>query len=282
MVEISEESSEANSAGASTSSSAGQSQARPASVVEYLKANGSEALCFALRLVTIYFTAYYLLPITTPAYQKTAYGKAFMAAAATNAFRLHQRMRGTSTPTFSRNFLQELMLEDSCHYLLYCIIFAMSPPVTMALLPVFLYAVLHVMNFVVKAATETGSGGAPWVQKLAAFKTQHTPNILGTIACAGLYARLTDINSAFLSEVFVFPIFFAMIFMGRANIFFPFMYFRFLSLRYTSRRNPYTRMTFANMKLSLLGIAQNNSCPAIVRTLIDKSIAIVERFAPPM
>lgn len=61
----------------------------------------------------------------------------------------------------------------------------MSLPALVALLPVFLYAVLHSMNFVVKAATDTGSGNSPVVQKLSAFKTQQSPNILGMIACAG-------------------------------------------------------------------------------------------------
>lgn len=98
MVEIREESTESNSGGAGTSSSSSnQSQPRQTSIIvsvialqrycnatglflqDYVKANGSEALCFGLRLVTIYFTAFYVLPISTAAYQKTAYGKAFLA-----------------------------------------------------------------------------------------------------------------------------------------------------------------------------------------------------------
>ena len=41
------------------------------------------------------------------------------SAAATNAFRLHSRLRGTQHRVFSREFLQTLVLEDSAHYLLY-------------------------------------------------------------------------------------------------------------------------------------------------------------------
>jgi hypothetical protein len=267
MVEIREEPSEGinheHADGAQSSTSTSRSTST--SIVDYLKANAAESFYFVLRIVTIYFTALYVLPLTSASYQKTAYSKAFLSAAATNAFRLHQRMRASTTPTFSRQFLQELMLEDSAHYLLYCVIFASSPSVTMALLPIFLYALLHSLNFIIKTASETGHGNSALVQKATEFKGQHTANILGTIACA---------------EIFVFPIFFAMIFMGRANIFFPFLYFRFLSLRYVSRRNPYTRMTFANLKMSLFNAASRPACPGLVRNIIYKTVGLIERFAP--
>lgn len=55
------------------------------------------------------------------------YQRALLANALTSALRLHQRL-----PHFqlSRAFLAQALLEDSCHYLLYSLIFVNSYPVT--------------------------------------------------------------------------------------------------------------------------------------------------------
>lgn len=59
------------------------------------------------------------------------YQRALLANALTSALRLHQRL-----PHFqlSRAFLAQALLEDSCHYLLYSLIFVNSYPVTSILL----------------------------------------------------------------------------------------------------------------------------------------------------
>lgn len=55
------------------------------------------------------------------------YQRALLANALTSALRLYQRL-----PHFqlSRTFLAQALLEDSCHYLLYSLIFVNSYPVT--------------------------------------------------------------------------------------------------------------------------------------------------------
>uniref|UniRef100_A0A914DLB6 Transmembrane protein 33 n=1 Tax=Acrobeloides nanus TaxID=290746 RepID=A0A914DLB6_9BILA len=267
MVEIREETSEQNEPSGSNEprSNTASSQQRTTVLMDFLKANPTEALCFLLRQLTVYFAAVYMLTMSNPEYQKTVYFKAFAAAAATNAFRLHQRVRGSTNPTFSREFLQEVMLEDSAHYLLYSLIFPTSTPVSMALIPITLYAIWQSLAFVIKVASLLNYSNNNIIQKLNQFKTAQTENVLGLIAC---------------SEIFLFPIFFAMIFMGKANIFFPFLYYRFLAMRYISRRNPYTRLTFANMKMSLYQVAASPSCPAIIQTVIYKSVALIERLSP--
>ena len=62
------------------------------------------------------------------------YQRALLANALTSALRLHQRL-----PHFqlSRAFLAQALLEDSCHYLLYSLIFVNSYPVTSILLYLF-------------------------------------------------------------------------------------------------------------------------------------------------
>lgn len=73
------------------------------------------------------------------------YQRALLANALTSALRLHQRL-----PHFqlSRAFLAQALLEDSCHYLLYSLIFVNSYPVTSILyLNAFLYLISLVCYF---------------------------------------------------------------------------------------------------------------------------------------
>lgn len=67
-----------------------------------------------------------------------------MANAATSALRLHQRMPPFQ---FSRDYLQKLLLEDSCHYLLYSLIFLYAYPVLLIIFPVTLFAILHSASY---------------------------------------------------------------------------------------------------------------------------------------
>uniref|UniRef100_A0AC34G3W1 Transmembrane protein 33 n=1 Tax=Panagrolaimus sp. ES5 TaxID=591445 RepID=A0AC34G3W1_9BILA len=237
------------------------------SIVDFLKQNAMDTICFVLRVLTVFFAIQYHLPTTDQEYTRSVYFKAFAAGAATNALRLYHRLKGVNVPIVSQQFLQTAMAEDSAHYLLYCITFPMSTPVSMALIPIVFYAFFNSIPFLSKMAEETGHGTNAIVRKLADIRVQQADNILGLIACA---------------EIFNFPIFFAMIFTGRGNIFFPVLYFRFLTLRYASRRNPYTRIAFASLKQSLNQVAASSRCPAFVRTIIFKSIGVVERFAPPV
>jgi|UniRef100_A0AC35FNC6 hypothetical protein len=273
MVEIREETStnsNVNENAETSSNNAGTSsnnQRQTISIVDFVKQNAMDTICFVLRILTIFFAIQYHLPTTDQEYTKSVYFKAFAAGAATNALRLYHRLKGVNVPIVSQQFLQTAMAEDSAHYLLYCITFPMSTPVAMALIPIVFYAFFNSIPFLSKMAQETGYGTNAIVQKLADFRLQQADNILGLIACA---------------EIFNFPIFFAMIFTGRGNIFFPVLYFRFLTLRYASRRNPYTRIAFASLKQSLNQVAASPRCPAVIRTIIFKSIGVVERFAPPV
>lgn len=67
-----------------------------------------------------------------------------MASAATSALRLHQRMPRIA---FTREYLSLLLLEDSCHYLLFSMIFLYVSPFILILLPVILFAILHAASY---------------------------------------------------------------------------------------------------------------------------------------
>nr|CAD2170059.1 unnamed protein product [Meloidogyne enterolobii] len=262
MVEIREESSQPNNSGQQPNNSNVQRK----TPMEFVKEYPNDVLAFGLRLATLYFVICYILPITDSKFQALAYTKAFAAVAATNAFRLHQRLRAVNWPFFSQMFLYELMLEDSAHYLLYCMIFVISSPITLALLPVSIYAIFNLIATLNKFSTETGVAHNSFIiSRLVQFKQQASPNMLSTAACA---------------EIFLLPIIILMIFMGKASLVGPFVYYRFLTMRYMSRRNPYTREMFSQLKFIFNSWANNPSCPAFVSSSILKFIALIERLAP--
>jgi hypothetical protein len=82
------------------------------------------------------------------------YKKVLIANGATSALRLHQRL-----PRFqlTSEFLQQLIAEDSCHYLLFSIIFLNSHPITLVLLPISLFATLHVAFAALTLLDKTGN-----------------------------------------------------------------------------------------------------------------------------
>ncbi|KAL6727117.1 hypothetical protein Aduo_009023 [Ancylostoma duodenale] len=267
MVEIREESSEPFHP--STSAGAGTSRAPPSgtsqgtmTLSQYVSANMMDCCLLVTRLMTLFFTLCYLLPFLSPVAPDSAYYKAFAAAAATNALRMQQRV---GTVSFTREFLARLLLEDSCHYLFYAILFLTSAPVTMALLSISLFAALHSAAQVVKLMTAIGYGSSAFAVRLATLSQQHTQNCLGVIACG---------------EIFLIPVLISMIFVGKASLFVPFVYYRFLTLRYASRRNPNTRQAFAQMRYSLDQVAASPNCPQVVRSLIYNSVGFISRLAP--
>ncbi|RZC39617.1 Krueppel -like 2 [Asbolus verrucosus] len=101
----------------------GASQQRPRglnvdALKQHIVAHKIDCSLWAIRILTIIFTLGYFVPIFGSA--QNAYYKALIANAAINALRLHQRL---GRVRLSREFLAELLIEDSCHYLFYSMIF---------------------------------------------------------------------------------------------------------------------------------------------------------------
>jgi hypothetical protein len=54
-------------------------------------------------------------------------------------------------------FLNQLVAEDSCHYLLYSVIFLTAYPITLVLVPLALFATLHVAFSTLTLLDKTGN-----------------------------------------------------------------------------------------------------------------------------
>lgn len=121
------------------------------SAIGHYASNKTDAVLMLTRILTIIFSVLYMIPMIGGG---AFYKKVLIANGATSALRLHQRL-----PRFqlTSEFLQQLIAEDSCHYLLFSIIFLNSHPITLVLLPISLFATLHVAFAALTLLDKTGN-----------------------------------------------------------------------------------------------------------------------------
>merc|ERR1712038_1711086 len=235
-----------------------------ANLIRHCQGHKIQIGLWATRIMTVAFALAYFLPIFGN-HPFSSYYKALMSNAATSALRLHQRLPRVS---FTREFAATLFLEDSAHYLIYSIMFLFAEPVTVALGPVVLFAVLHLASYSLTLLDCLGTNNQNWWlgRMLISLAELHSRSILRMVA---------------FSEIFLMPLTVILVFTGRVSLVTPFMYYRFLGLRYSSRRNPYTRSIFYELRMSLEQTSQSPSVPQFARNLIYKGIAIASSLAPP-
>ncbi|XP_057583515.1 transmembrane protein 33 isoform X2 [Hippopotamus amphibius kiboko] len=165
-----------------------------AGAVQFMMANKLDTAMWLSRLFTVYCSALFVLPLLGLHEAASFYQRALLANALTSALRLHQRL-----PHFqlSRAFLAQALLEDSCHYLLYSLIFVNSYPVTMSIFPVLLFSLLHAATYTKKVLDAKGSNSLPLLRSLLDKLSSNQQNILKFIAC----------NEIFLMPATVFMLF---------------------------------------------------------------------------
>jgi len=247
---------------ADNADTSGQSARGVGAALSHLTHNKTEAALLLTRALTLFFTVAYLVPVFGVS-SAAAYQKALMASAATSALRLHQRL-----PAFrlSRDFLALLVVEDSAHYLLFALLFAANAPLTLALLPIALFAFLHFcaqsLALVDRCGQRGAMGGA-----LSSVVESYQRSILQTVA---------------LTEIMLMPAVVFAVVSGVVSIVAPFLYYRFVALRYASRRNPYSRQMFHELRLSVQHLLYRPLCPQMVRNAGLSAIGLVERLAPPV
>lgn len=140
----------------STNNTTNDSNRGFAAAIDYIQQNKISFVLWITRFTTMFFTLAFILPIFPSISQLSAYQKALVSNAATSALRLHQRL-----PPFrlTREFLGLLLVEDSAHYLLYSVIFMYNYPITLALLPIALFAFLHFASWTVVLCDKCGPRG---------------------------------------------------------------------------------------------------------------------------
>lgn len=249
---------DAGRSSATTSSPGSTAMSR---IISKMSGDKIEAVLWMSRLFTIFMTINFFLPIFghNP---YSCYQKVLLSNAATSALRLHQRVPHFQ---FSREYLGQLFLEDSAHYLFYSLIFVTASPVSMALLPVFLYAVLHAQNYTKQLLNQIGPDSIQLLRRLMVKIETHQVSMLRFIAC---------------NEIFLMPSFIFLIMTGQCSIIMPFLYYRFLSLRYASRRNPYCRSLFYELRVAVEMLCAKPQCPRFFSNICYKAIGFIGRMAP--
>ncbi|EDW28208.1 GL19063 [Drosophila persimilis] len=235
-----------------------QPQNAPAKLLQHFQTNRIDSALWALRLLSIFFTVSYVLPVFTS--QQSSFTKVLLANAAISALRLHQRVPAFS---FSREFLSKLFAEDSCHYMVYSLIFFNIRPSLLVLVPVLLYSVLHASSYSLKLLDLIGQNswwGARFIISIVEFQAA---NILKATAFC---------------EIFIMPYAIVLTFMSHAGLMTPIIYYHYVVMRYTSRRNPYPRTAFAELRITFETLAAR--APPAIAKIIRGGIAIVSRLAP--
>jgi hypothetical protein len=231
-------------------------------VKNHMLANKIETALWISRILSVFFAVGYIFPVFSSS--QSAFYKVLISNAATSALRLHQRLPQIS---FTKEFLALLLIEDSCHYLFFSLIFLYVQPFVLIMMPVFLFAVLHSASYSLKILDMLGQNSCWGARLLISLVEFQQRNILRTIA---------------FSEVFLMPYAVFSVFMGRAGLMTPFIYYHFLTLRYTSRRNPHTRNMFYELRLVVETLANNPKSPPIVSKLLHSAVGLVCRLAPPV
>jgi hypothetical protein len=234
-------------------------------LINHVNTHKIEVGLWTTRVLTIILAVFgYFLPLGITGDPISSYYKALMASAATSALRLHQRLPRVQ---FNREFATQLLLEDSAHYLFFAIIFIYaSGPITMALLPALLFAILHSASYSLTLLDAFGTNTSWWGARfLISVVELQSRNILRLIA---------------FSEIFLMPMTVVYLFSGRTWLVVPFVYYRFLGLRYSSRRNPYTRAVFYELRIALEQTANHPSLPVAIRNLIMKCVGAISNMAP--
>ncbi|XP_043560450.1 transmembrane protein 33-like isoform X2 [Chiloscyllium plagiosum] len=235
---------------------------RPVSVSKFMMSNKIESIMWLLRIFTLMSTFFFLFPILGVAEGGQFYQRALLANALTSACRLHQRLPRFR---FSRAYVTQALLEDSCHYLLYSLIFITSHPITLCLVPVAVFSLLHATAYTRKILDIIGPRSVPWVRSFLDKMTTHQQSLFKFIAY---------------NEILLMPAAVFMLFGGRAHLFLPFFYYRFLTLRYASRRNPYCRTLFYELRVAIEQMTARPSCPTFIRSACHKAIKLICKLAP--
>lgn len=231
------------------------------SIPVFLSARKISAAMWVMRCYTIFLSIQYMFFCS--AFDMGQYfQRAMIANGVTCALRLHQRV-----PEFrlTRRHLAQLITEDSAHYLIYSLVFLTSHPITIALVPVTVFALLHACNFTRQMLDVHGANSYPFFRKIINHVARHQGTLFRFIA---------------LNEILIMPTIVAMLFAGKAFILGPFLYYKFMTYRYLSQRNPYCRLTFYELRVASDNMCQSPNCPAILQLIVGRIRSFAMWLAP--
>ena len=175
-------------------------------VLQFVQSNKLDCIIFTARLYTIFSCIFFVVPLYGAESMPVFYQRALLSNGLSCALRLHQRL---PVVQMNREFLARLMAEDSAHYLMFTLLFMMTSPVTIVLMPLFLLALFNISYFIQKNVG--AARGIFLMNTLVSKVTTNSQSILKFIA---------------LNEILIFPALIMMLFSGKCNLLAPFIYYK--------------------------------------------------------
>lgn len=236
------------------------------SLISYIMADLSATGLFFLRMTTIGSSVvYFISTLGILGFIHAAYLNAMLSAFFTFSIRLFQRYKQANIHPFSKEMLALLTTEDSGHYMLYTFFYYNQYPLTIYLIPPFLYALMFSVNYT-KGLLPFLPGGL-----------QRVWGQLNEKIAGGQYEIRRFIAY---TEIFLMAVVIWNVLIGYMFILAPFMYYHFLRLRYQSLRNNSVALVFSDLRVACDYLSRHPRCPAFAATIITKLVAFVSALAP--
>lgn len=236
-------------------------------LISFLRQDPWSTAQFFMRSITIICSIGFFLTGfgISPELAYRLYLNVMMSSFFTFSIRLFVRMKESQVYVMSRAFLHLFANEDSGHYMLYTFFCYNLPPVTIFLIPVFLYAVLFTAKF---------------LGKLMEFMPGFIQSSIN-IVLRGVANKQADIHR-FIAYCEIFGLFIITLKVFMDGVFFlsPFLYYQFLKWRYMSRRNHSVKTVLSELKHSTQSLAYHQKCPATVSRLMLKLVDIISGLSP--
>jgi hypothetical protein len=219
-----------------------------------------DAVSWFIRIYLVFLSIQHILlggalPSIDPCYKKALIANALVAC-----IRLHQRIGGNFA--LNKEHFARVALEDSAHYLLFSLVFLMQPgKITMALVPITIMAAIHAVKYSYKVLDTIGTNTGRGLLNSIALKQQSLFRIVA------------------LTEIFLLPVLIIMVFLGRAQIFSPFLYYRYVKLRYHSQRNKYCQQVFYELRMTGDMYKNKAGTPAILKKAIQSCQDLCLKFS---
>ena len=230
-------------------------------VLQFLGARKVASAMWMMRLYTLFLTVQYVIAGSAPA-MLHYFHRILLANGVVCALRLHQRVPNFQ---FSRHHLALMMQEDSAHYLFYSMIFLTCAPMTIIILPVFIFALLHSCSYTRQVLDVVGPHSGRVIRRAINYVASNQMKLFRFVA---------------MNEIMVLPMLIFQLFGGTPSIFAIFTYYKFLTLRYLSQRNPYSRQVFYELRMVLQQYAYTQSCPGFLKKVINKLVDVLTRLGP--
>ncbi|KAI9557963.1 hypothetical protein GHT06_014714 [Daphnia sinensis] len=211
---------------------------------------------------SICFTVIYVIPFLRSECEDMYY-RTLIAHSATSLLRLYKKFH--QSIQFNFEFMEQLLLDDSTHNLLYSLMFYCFPPFPWIWLPIFLFALLHVTNYGVQVVECFSPSAFGLLKKGFELMELQSINILKIIA-------ITEVFILFIIPFSLLSFSFSGLALATVTVF---VYEKFLILRYMSKQNPFTRIVFGEFIEQLEICTDQSSASACVRNF---SYALIAHF----